>query len=138
MDRISLALIAFTLVTVAVAEPAAAHQKGAVLESPTGERLYLFTDHGATSIWEESNGKTDHGTWANAEGTNDMGLQMHNVCYGSFTQADVDAWNADMAGYHVLSYLPFDGTVDDCAQLGGTSVEPDSLIAGDVRDYGHE
>ncbi|MFA5862342.1 MAG: hypothetical protein WDA16_11675 [Candidatus Thermoplasmatota archaeon] len=117
-------------------------------ESPTGgdRTIYIFWNQDdvlEVDVWEETNGKLDQGV--NAYGgtkKGDTGLQRHNVCYATFTNADVVRYNWDHEsnggehGYpngdnmdrNVVTYVPFDGTPDECTVLGGSFVPADAGI----------
>lgn len=140
--KIRTMLVALTLGTLALLAPAAAHQTLVDRTTPAtplgeGERFYVFSDHGATSVWQETNGVGAEGVYLKATGGAASGLQLHDVCFGTFTPEEVAAWNERHVGYSLVAYVPFDGTADECAALGGAFVPADTLVGGQVNEYGH-
>jgi hypothetical protein len=117
---------------------ALAHPTVNVVDAPAtpvtqANTLYWFqdADNGAEQVWIETNQKLDHGVYSyRTDPAAATGLQMHNVCYGTFAQADVAAYNADHYGLAFLSYVPWTGTADACAAAGGQFVPHDTLVGG--------
>jgi hypothetical protein len=148
--------------------------------------LYEWEAVGHTTIWRESNGKTDNGMFAwpdgrshaystayndskpdtipessaRPDGRNILGLQLHNVCYGTFPAAcdpakgcrlncsnrvpGPDCLNCHHSGVYLFTYLPWgyfangkwvDGTKQDCEAWGGEFVERDEFVTGGLVPY---
>lgn len=85
-----------------------------------GRTVYTYYYRGVQGVWEESNEKTELGVQAhhgNEQG--DTGLQIHDVCYGTFDTVDVTVWNweasdggfGDPSGedptHNRYNYIPF-------------------------------
>src|ERR1051325_4811168 len=95
---------------------------------------YLFQDDDnlATQVWEETNQKLDGGIYSYDDTPARVtGLQMDNVCYGTFDDKDVAAYNAEhYDGFLFTSYVPWTGTPAECAHKHGIFVPRDTLLAG--------
>jgi len=137
-------------------------------ENPTGLRgFYYWEGQGVRTLWEEANGKADGGMFADPSGTDTLGLQLHHVCYGTFSPSacpgDGSACSLDCGvtipgpdcinchhSVHLFTYLPWgyfaggrwvDGTAEDCEAWGGVFVARDTLhwsyVPGQTYDTGN-
>src|ERR1044072_2166671 len=116
--------------------------------------LYVWSCVGETSIWQEANGEPTNGMFADPAGSKILGLQLHNVCLGTFTPSICDPANgpcdigvigcanraalvgsADCLNCHhgnfLFSYLPWGYFGADGKFVDGT--EADCLAAGGTR-----
>jgi hypothetical protein len=120
--------------------------------------VYVWNAVGQTSIWQEANGKPDGGMFADPEGSKILGLQLHNVCYGTFPAACDPAQGCALNctnvvpgpdclnchhGDYLFTYLPWghfangqfvDGTAAGCAAADGVFVPKDTLLFGQYDD----
>jgi len=112
--------------------------------------FYEWVYQGETTLWQESNGKPTDGMYADPQGQKTLGLQLHNVCYGTFIPAvpwsQLSCANAPATGpdclncHHgnaLFTYLPWgyfvsgelvDGTQADCEASGGVFFARDTLL----------
>lgn len=85
-----------------IASVAHAHPQTSYNLTADGQGLYYWQLQGVTGIFQETNGRATDGTFANRAGTTErvytdaesqsinpsgnavLGLQLHNVCYGTF------------------------------------------------------
>ena len=119
--------------------------------------IYVWQAVGETSIWQENNGRPTDGMFADPEGSKILGLQLHNVCYGTFPLACDPSQGCDLNcvspvgpdclnchhGDFLFTYLPWgyfenglfvDGTEADCVAAGGEFVPKDNLVYGQYDD----
>jgi hypothetical protein len=122
------------LLLASCAPPASAHP-GVWQWDRDGATYYYVENHAFTGWFEETNGKPTQGAKAQNYDTEpqsfverndvgDTGLQMHDVCYGLFTQLDVNnEANADphFAGDPEWNYLPWQANASGVADEASVS-----------------
>ncbi|MFA5861891.1 MAG: hypothetical protein WDA16_09380 [Candidatus Thermoplasmatota archaeon] len=142
--------VAITVLLLAALTPLAIAHEGGVAAAG-----FFISEAG---VYEESNGIAHHGVnWHSGYPDGDTGIQRDQVCFGTFTDAQIVKWNYDMSGGHFgaddgssafiendVNYIPF--TADaaaffaayaslaafdaaECSALGGTLVQPDRTVA---------
>jgi hypothetical protein len=132
MTKTSIATIA-SLFLIAAVPAATAHQGVSEASTPPIEEVehdgvtYYVQ---AGQVWQETNGQHELGVFSHfGSEEGDTGLQKHQVCYGTFTQTEVNEWNFHKSNGHYgsedgqsadnneLNYIPF--TADAAEHFDG-------------------
>ena len=103
-----------------------AHQTVQVVEVGD-ETLYTWADHEWFVLWRESNGLGYPGMFRQAQGLTTIGLQMHDVCLGTYSLDQVKALNNSWA-YCLFEYLPWTEGEQACLAAGGEFVPRDEYL----------
>lgn len=122
-------LVTLSLAAVASAHPAvvgvALHDTAAT----EGGQSCVYANDGPAQLRQETNGKTDQDAYAHSPVAGDTGLQTHDVCYGTFTEDDVAAYNDAEHGFRATNDVPWTADAASCAAAGGSFVPADTRIA---------
>ena len=75
---------------------------------------YVVENDGITFAAEETNGKLDHGMHAYSPSEADTALQVHDVCYGIYTDAEIGIWQGVAQGKSPFyDYIPWQAQGSD-------------------------